>query len=215
MTHTSEPRTPRLASRVSGHTLLIVAAVLTVFTTAGVLINDLVRVIYMYEGAYDLQVLLVSHEGLPASLDGDSALTTSFLSTVLISSHESLEAARLLQSLAIGLTTLTFLAAAVVILSFCRRLWSRRTFTASTAVAIFVLAGLTLLSAWLAPLLRHLADESALGQLGYDTSVGERWVELANSATDGSLLVLAAVLTLVGLIYLAARRLQQETDGLV
>ncbi len=205
----------RTVGRISARALLIVTSVLTVVVTAGVLINDLVRIIYMYEGAYDLKVILGSPLGLPANLDGDSGQAQSYLWTALISSQEPLATARLLQSLSIGLTSITFLAAAVAIVVLCRRLWTGRTFTASAAVAILVLAGLALATAWFAPWLSHRADGSALDELGYSTSGPERWVELPYFEMNDSMLMLGVVLVLVGLVYFAAKKLQQETDGLV
>lgn len=207
--------TGRIAGRVSGRALLIVTAALTVLATAGVLLNDLVRTIYLHEGAYDLKVLLLSPSGLPASLDGDTDQTTSYLWSALISSHEALVTPRLLQSLAIGLASLTFLAAAITILLLCRRLWTGRAFTASTAVALLVVAGLALVTAWFAPSLRHRADEVALSELGYRTSGTGRWVELPYSEVDASLLILGVVLALAGLVFLAAKRLQSDSEGLV
>src|SRR5690606_37897772 len=123
-----------------------------------------------------------------------------------------------LQALAVGLTTLTFLAAAVVILMLCRRLWTGRTFATSAATGLLALAGLALITAWLAPWLRHEADAIALNQLGYARSGGRRWVELQYydiGMLDEPLLVLGTVLLLAGLVYLGARRLQRDTEGLV
>lgn len=215
MSRTTDSRTARIAGRISARVLLIVTAVMTVLATGSFLINDLVRTVYMYEGAYDLTVNLMSFTGLPASLDGDTGKSTSYLSTALISSQEALATPRLLQSLSIGLASLTFLAAAIVILLLCRRLWTGRAFTASAAVAILVLAGLALATARYAPWLSHRADEIALDELGYQTSGTERWVEVPYSVVDDSLLMLGVVLALIGIVYFAARKLQRETDGLV
>jgi hypothetical protein len=123
-----------------------------------------------------------------------------------------------LQALAIWMTTLTFVAAAVVIVLLCRRLWTGRTFATSAAFGLLTLSVFALVTAWLAPWLRHRADAIALDQLGYSTSGGDQWVSLPRydlGVIDGPLLVLGTVLLLAGLVYLGAQRLQHDTEGLV
>ena len=209
---------PLSPTRISGRALLLTVAALTTLMTLAMLLNDIVRTVYLLEGAYDLEVGLGSPMGVAANIPGDSAQSTSYYWTVLISSFEPLAEPKLLQALAIWVTTLTFLAAAVVILLLCRRLWTGRTFAASAASGLFVLAALSLVTAWLAPWLRHRADSIALEQLGYATSGGEQWVQVHRydlGVIDGPLLVLGTVLLLAGLVYLGARQLQNDTKGLV
>ncbi len=204
--------------RAGGRLILLVVAALTTLMTLAMLLNDIVRTVYLLEGAYDLEVGLGSPMGVAANIPGDSAQSTSYYWTVLISSFEPLAESKLLQALAIWVTTLTFLAATVVILLLCRRLWTGRTFAASAASGLFVLAALSLVTAWLAPWLRHRADSIALEQLGYATSGGEQWVQVHYydiGVIDGPLLVLGTVLLLAGLVYLGARQLQNDTKGLV
>lgn len=204
--------------RLGGRALLLLVSAVTLLLTLGLVINDLVRVLYLFEGAYDLKALIGSPEGLPANLAGDSELSQSYFWTVLLSSQHELQGPRVLQALAVGLTTLTFVAGAVTILLLCRRLWTRRTFATSAAVGLLVVAGLTLVTAWLAPWLRHRADELALNEMGYSTGGGASWVELPYYdawSADGAVLVLGVVLALVALVYLGSRRLQRDTEGLV
>lgn len=206
------------SGRAGGRLILLVVAVLTTLMTLAMLLTDIVRTVYLLEGAYDLEVGLGSPMGVAANIPGDSAQSTSYYWTVLISSFESLDEPKLLQALAIWVTTLTFLAAAVVILLLCRRLWTGRTFAASAASGLLVLAALSLVTAWLAPWLRHRAASIALEQLGYATSGGEQWVQVHRydiGVIDGPLFVLGTVLLLAGLVYLGARQLQNDTKGLV
>jgi hypothetical protein len=218
MNATTAEREGSTASRLSGRALILLVTVITAALTLGLLINDLVRVLYLFEGAYDLEVLVGSPSGVSAGLDGDTELTQSYHWSVLVSSQEALQSARALQALSVGLTTLTFVAGAVTIMLLCRRLWTGRTFAPSAAVGLLVVSGLTLVTAWLAPWLRHRADEIALEALGYSTSGGTRWVELPYYdawSADGAVLVLGVVLGLAGLVYLGSRRLQHDTEGLI
>ncbi|MBX9472333.1 hypothetical protein [Microcella sp.] len=204
--------------RVGGRLILLTVAGVTTLLTLAMLLNDIVRTVYLLEGAYDLEVGLGSPMGVPASIPGDSSLSSSYYWTVLISSFEPLEGPKQLQALAIWVTTLTFVAAAVVILLLCRRLWTGRTFATSAATGLLILAVLALVTAWLAPWLRHRADSIALEQLGYATSGGEQWVQVHRydlGGIDGPLLVLGTVLLLAGLVYLGARQLQNDTKGLI
>jgi hypothetical protein len=206
------------AGRLGGRALLLLVSAITLLLALGLLINDLVRVLYIFEGAYDLTALLGSPQGVPANLAGDGELSESYLWSVLLSSHHELQGPRMLQALAVGLTTLTFAASAVVILLLCRRLWTGRTFATSAATGLLVVSGLTMVTAWLSPWLRHRADELALAEMGYPTSGSDRWVELPYFdawSADGSVLVLGVVLALVALVYLGSRRLQRDTEGLV
>ncbi len=208
----------RTAGRVGGRALILLVAGITIVLTLGLLINDLVRVLYIFDAVYAIDAMVVSTEEVRANLPGDTELTQSYYSTVLLTSHETLPLARSLQALAVGLTTLTFVASAVAILLLCRRLWTGRTFATSAAVGLLVVAGLTLLTAWLSPWLRHRADELALDTMGYATSGGTRWVELPYygvGSADGAVLVLGVVLALTALVYLGSRRLQRDTEGLV
>lgn len=206
------------ARGTGGRMLLGVAIAITGLLALGMLLNDLVRVIYLFEAAYDLNVELGSPLGIEAGLPGDSEQSTSYYRTVLISSFAEHAVPRTLHALAIALTSATFLAAALVIIMLCRRLWTGRTFVASTASGLLVLAGLTLVTSWLAPWLRHTADAMALDELGYATSGGAQWAELTYYdplMLDEPLLVLGTVLLLAGLVYLGARSLQRDTEGLV
>ncbi|SJN46561.1 hypothetical protein FM104_15040 [Microbacterium esteraromaticum] len=200
--------------------LLTIVVVVTAVLTLAVLLNDLVRIIYIYEGAYDLHAELGSHDGVPAKLDGDDSATQSWLWGVLLSSTAPLPVSRTLQATALALTSLNFLAGGVTIIVLCRRLWTRRPFARSAAVWLFALSALTLLTAWLAPWLRHRADASALADMDYSTSAagGTVWVQLPHSSLlspDGTALVLGVVLALAGVLYLGVRRLQRDSDGLV
>lgn len=204
--------------RIGGRALLLIVAAITSLMTLGMLLNDIVRTVYLMEGAYDLEVGLGSPQGVAANIPGDSDQSTSYYWTVLISSFEPLEASKSLQALAIWVTTLTFVAASVVILLLCRRLWTGRTFATSTAIGMLILSALALVTAWLAPWLRHRADSIALEQLGYATSGGEQWVSVHHydiGVIDGPLLVLGTVLLLAALVYFGARRMQRDTEGLV
>ena len=217
-TRNSQAKTNITGGHVGGRALLIGVAVVTVVIASGVLLNDLIRIIYMLEGGYSLEVALMSDQGIDANLPGDTEQTTSQYWTVLISTYEMLAVPKLLQALAIGLTSLTFLAAAIAILLLCRRLWTGRTFATPAAVGLLVFAGLTLVTAWLAPWLSHRADTIALDELGYATSGGEKWVELHHfdiGSVNGAVLMLGVVLALTALVYLGTRRLQRDTEGLV
>lgn len=206
------------AGRISGRTMLAIVAGGTIVATLAMLLNDIVRTAYLFRGGYTLEAALGSPMGVAAELSGDSAQTTSQYWTVLISSAEPLAAPTALQTIALWMTSLTFVAAAVAIVLLCRRLWTGRTFAEPAAAALLALAVLALTTAWLAPWLRHRADAIALEELGYATSGDERWVSLPGydiGAIDGGLLVLGIVLLLTGLVYVGARRLQQDTEGLV
>lgn len=212
------PTSPAPPTRINGRAVLLAVIVITVLGALVMLLNDIVRTVYLLEGAYDLEVGLGSPMGVAANIPGDSAQSTSYYWTVLISSVDALDEPKLLQALAIWVTTLTFLAAAIVIVLLCRRLWTGRTFAASAASGLLVLAALSLVTAWLAPWLRHQADSIALEQLGYAASGGEQWVQVHRydiGVIDGPLLVLGTVLLLAGLVYLGARQLQNDTRGLV
>lgn len=137
------------------------------------------------------------------------------------SAHSGRAAGRLggraLVLLVAGITILLTGAVTILLLSR-RRLWTGRTFAASAAIALLVVSGLTLLTAWLAPWLRHRADEIAFETMGYATSGGTRWVELPYHdlwSVDAAVLVLGVVLALTSLVYLGSRRLQDDTRGLV
>jgi|GEM_PF-2531374 len=218
MDTTSVKNQERTALSVTGRALLLLVAGITTVLTLSLLVNDLVRVLYMFDGAYDLHVLLGSPQGVPSGLDGDTEVTQSYISSVLLSSQLELQAARTLQVIAIVLTTLTFVASAATILLLCRRLWTRRTFATSAAVSLLVVAGLTLATAWLAPWLRHRADEVALESMGYSTSGGALWVELPYYdvwSPDGAVFVLGVVLGLTALVYLGSKNMQRDTEGLI
>ncbi|HRN29150.1 MAG TPA: hypothetical protein PK781_06940 [Terrimesophilobacter sp.] len=61
-------------------------------------------------------------------------------------------------------------------------------------------------------------DSTARGHTPADTSPGARWVELPHfdiGSADGAVLVLGVILALLALVYLGARRLQHDTEGLV
>jgi hypothetical protein len=210
--------TTRPGGRTGGRALLVVVMTVTGVATLGMLLNDIVRIAYLLRGGYTLEVGLGSPGGVPAELVGDGPHTTSQFWTVLISSTEQLSTPTALQIGAIALTTSTFLAAAVVILLLCARLWVGRMFAASAAVGMLALSTLALVASVLAPWLRHRADAIALEQLDYPTSGGGRWVQLTRfdlGSIDGSLLVLGLVVLLAALVYSGARRLQRDTDGLV
>ena len=212
------PSAPAPLQRAGGRAILLIVAALTTLFTLAMLLNDIVRTVYLLEGGYDLEVGLGSPMGVAANLSGDSAQSTSQYWTVLISSLEPLQEPKQLQALAIWTTTLTFVAAAVVIVLLCRRLWTGRTFATSAAFGLLTLSVFALVTAWLAPWLRHRADAIALDQLGYSTSGGDQWVSLPRydlGVIDGPLLVLGTVLLLAGLVYLGAQRLQHDTEGLV
>lgn len=213
-----ELKAPVTGGRAGGRAVLIAVTVVTILVTLGFLLNDIVRVVYIFEGGYALEVGLGSPQGVEAPIPGGNDQSSADYWTVLLSTYEDLQLPKLLQASAVGLTTLTFVAAAVVILLLCRRLWTGRTFAVSAASGLLVLAGFALVTAWLAPWLRHRADELALDQLGYATSGGEQWVELRHydiGSVDSALLVLGVVLALTGLVYLGARRMQRDTEGLV
>lgn len=204
--------------RAGGRALLLVVMAVTSLAALALLLNNIVRIAYLLRGGYTLELGLGSTGGVPADLAGDSAQSTSQFWTVLVSSTEQLPTPTALQIAAIAVTTLTFLAAAVVILQLCARLWAGRTFAASAAVGMLLLSALALVASLLAPWLRHSADAIALEQLDYATSGGERWVQLARfdlGSIDGSLLVLGIVVLLVALVYSSTRRLQRDSEGLV
>ncbi len=204
--------------RLGGRVLLLIVASLTTLLALGFLLNDIVRTVYLWEGAYTLEVALGTQLAVDANLPSDSEQNTSFFSTALITSFENLDESKTLQVLAIWLTTLTFLVAAIVIVLLCRQLWTGRTFGASSATGVLGLAVAALVTAWLTPWLRHRADTIAFEQLGYDPRVAGPLVQLRQydlGAIDGPLLVLGIVLLLAGLVYLGARRLQNDTKGLV
>lgn len=215
---TTQPGRFSRRDRRGGRVLIVIVATVTTLIALAFLLNDIVRIVYTVEGGYDLVVGLGSPQGVEAPIPGGNDQSTLYYWTVLLSTYEDLQLPKLLQALAIGLTTLTFLSAAVVILLLCRRLWTGRTFSVAAASGMLILAGFSLLTAWLAPWLRHSADTIALDQLGYATSGDEQWVELHRydiGSVDSALLVLGAVLALTGLVYLGARRMQRDTEGLV
>lgn len=208
----------RTVGRLSGRALILIVGIVTTVLTLLLVLNDIVRVVYIFDGGYDIQAALMSPQGVRADLPGDSAVNESYYWTVLLASQQELQVSKNLQALAVGLTTLTFVAGAATILLLCRRLWTARTFATSAAVGLLVVAGLTLATAWLAPWLRHRADELALREMGYATSGTTKWVELPHFdalSVDGAVLVVGVVLALAGLVYLGARRLQHDTEGLV
>lgn len=228
---TATPRTDATrapAARLGGRALLVVVAVVTVLATLGLILNDIVRIAYMHMGGYGIEVALLSYEGVPADIPGANALNTAEYWKVIVYTYENVDTSRTLQTLAIALTTLMFIVGAVAILLLCRRLWTGRTFATSAAVGMLVVAVLTMATAWVAPWLRHTADSLALaatpfptsdaGGFPTETSTGDRWVELPHfdvGSVDGTVLLLGAVLALTALVYLGARRLQRDTEGLV
>lgn len=208
---------PKVASRVTGRALILIVVAVTALFTLSMLINDLVRVVYMFEGAYEIEALILSPDGMPANLSGDTEMTTSYHWSVLLTSQLALAVPRTLQAVAIGLTSTTFVAGAVAVLLLCRRLWTGRTFAPSAAVGLLIVSALTIATAWFAPGLRHRADELALTEMGYPTT-GPVWVELPYYdafGVDESVLLLGLVLGLTALVYLGARRLQRDTEGLI
>ncbi|MER3390857.1 MAG: hypothetical protein RJQ01_12630 [Microcella sp.] len=218
MPESTLPPTPTRSHRAGGRALLVVVMALTSTAALALLLNDIVRIAYLTRGGYTLELALGSPGGVPAELQGDNAATTSQFWTVLVSSSENLTTPTILQVVAIALTTLTFLAAAAVIVLLCARLWAGRTFATSTAIGMLALSALALVASLAAPWLCHRADAIALEQLDYATDGGERWVSLERfdlGSIDGSLLVLGIVVLLVALVYSGARRLQRDSDGLV
>lgn len=227
MTENTAPPRPS-AGRVGGRALLVVVALVTVVATLGLVLNDIVRIAYMWMGGYGIEVALISFEGVPADIPGANALNTAEHWKVMVYTYENVDTSRMLQTLAIALTALTFVIGAIAILMLCRRLWTGRTFAASAAVGMLVVAGLTVATAWVAPWLRHTADSLALaatpfptsdsGGFPTDGSAGDRWIELPYfdvGSVDGTVLLLGVVLALTALVYLGARRLQRDTEGLV
>ncbi len=214
----TNPVADRTVTRLGGRGIILLVVVVTAVLTLSLLMNDLVRVLYVFDGAYNIKADLVSTTGVPANLPGDSANTESYYWSVLLSSHQELQLPKTLQALAIGVTTLTFVSGALTIFLLCRRLWTGRTFAASAAVGLLAVSGLTLVTAWLAPWLRHRADQLALDAMGYATSGTSRWVELPYYdawSVDPAVLVLGVVLGLTALVYLGARGLQRDTEGLI
>lgn len=206
------------AGKPAGRTLLAVVMIITSVAALAMASNDIVRVAYLLRGGYTLEVALVSPGGIPAGLDGDTDQTTSQFWTVLISSSEQLPTPTTLQVIAIVVTSLAFLAGAAVILLLCARLWTGRTFAPSAAVGMLTLSALALIASVVAPWLRHNADTLALEQLGYAAQGSERSVQVPRfdiGSVDGSLLVLGLVVLLAALVYIGARRLQRDSDGLV
>lgn len=216
------------AGRLGGRALLVIVAAVTTLATLGLVLNDIVRVAYTYMGGYGIEVALLSYEGVPADIPGANANNTAEYWRVIINTYENVDASRHLQTLAIALTTLTFVAGAIVIIMLCRRLWTGRTFATTTAAGVLIVAVLTMVTAWVAPWLRHTADTLALAATPFPTtdggvfpteeSPGSRWVELPHFDTgsaDGAVLLLGVILALLALVYLGARRLQRDTEGLV
>lgn len=208
--------------RMSGRLLLMIVAIVTVLATLGLILNDIVRIAYTYMGGYGLEVALISFGGMPADLPGGDARNTAEYWKIIIYTYENVDTSRMLQTVAIVLTTLTFFAGAITILLLCRRLWTGRTFATSAAVGVLVMAALTLTTAWLAPWLRHVADSLALAVTPFPTTAtpgsDQAWVELPHfdaGSVDGAVLVLGVVLALTALVYLGARRLQRDMEGLV
>lgn len=217
---TARPRiTP---SRIGGRALLTIVAIVTVLATLGLILNDIVRVAYLFMGGYGIEVALISFEGMPAAVAGGNEQNTAEYWKVIINTYENVDTSRVLQALAIGLTTLMFVACAITILLLCRRLWTGRTFATSASVGVLVVSVLTIVTAWVAPLLRHTADTLALAATPFQTEPiegsSEAWVELPYydiGSVDGTVLVLGIILGLTALVYLGARRLQRDTEGLV
>src|SRR5690606_35004447 len=117
----------RAAGRLSGRALILLVTIITGLIALSVLINDLVRVLYIFDGAYSIEAQLGSHSGVPAELSGGSEQAEAYVWTVLLSSHQELATPKTLQALAVVLTSLTFVAGAATILLLCRRLWTSRT----------------------------------------------------------------------------------------
>lgn len=222
------PPTRPSAARAGGRILLAIVAAVAVLATLSVILNDIVRIAYTWMGGYGIEVALLSYGGVPADIPGANDANTAEYWKVVIQTFEHVDGSRMLQTVAIALTTLTFVVGAVVILLLCRRLWTGRTFAASAAVGLLVVAVLTIATAWIAPWLRHTADALALAATPFPTSdsgnfptedsPGDRWVELPHfdiGSVDGTVLLLGVVLALTALVYLGARRLQRDTEGLV
>jgi len=213
-----ESAKPHPARRSGGRVALAAVIAATVVAALAMVVNDIVRIAYLLRDGYTLEAGLGSPNGVAAELSADTAQTSSQFWTVLISTSELVPTAPMLQTIAVALTSLTFLAAAVVVVLLCRRLWTGRTFAASAAAGMLALGVLALIVAVLAPWLRHHADAVALEHLGYDTTGGERWVQLREfdlGSIDGSLLTLGVVLILVALVYAGAKGMQRDTEGLV
>lgn len=227
MTENTAPPRPRAGS-LGGRAALVVVAIVTVLATLSIMLNDIVRIAYMWMGGYGIDVALLGYEGVPADIPGANDLNTADYWKIYINTYENVDTSRMLQTVAIALTTLVFVIGAIAILLLCRRLWTGRTFAPSAAIGMLVVALFTVATAWVAPWLRHTADSIALaatpfptsdsGNMPTDTSPGDRWVELPYfdvGSVDGTVLLLGVVLALTALVYLGVRRMQRDTEGLV
>lgn len=202
--------------------LLLAVAAVTILTTLGLILNDIVRVAYVFRGGYGIEAALGSPEGMPADVVGSDERNTAQYWTVLINTEENTDASRVLQALAIALTALVFVACAITILLLCRRLWTGRTFAVSASVGLLAVSVLSMATAWIAPWLRHTADELAFAATPFQKEPLEgstsAWLALPNfdiGSVDSPMLVLGVILGLTALVYLGARRLQRDTDGLI
>jgi len=208
--------------RISGRVLLVAVAIVTVLTTLAVILNDIVRIAYVFMGGYSIETALDSFQGMPADVAGANELNTAQYWSVLVNTDENTDTSRVLHAVAIGLTTVVFVACAITILLLCRRLWTGRTFTVSASVGVLVVSLLTIVTAWFSPWLRHTADELAFAATPFQKEPVEgttgAWLELPHfdiGSVNSPLLVLGVILGLMALVYLGARRLQRDTDGLV
>lgn len=209
---------PQPARRATGQPLLAVVIGISVVAALAMLLNDIVRIAYLLGDGYTLEASVGSPNGIPAELPADTAQSSSQVWTVLISTSEVVPTAPLLQTVALALTSLTFLLAAAVVIMLCVRLWTGRTFARSTAAGMLALSVLAVIVSVLAPWLQHRADAIALDHLGYSARDGERWALVRQfdlGSVDAALMTLGVVLVLTALVYVGAQRLQRDTDGLV
>lgn len=142
--------------------------------------------------------------------------------TVLISSYEALAGPRALRAVSMGLNFAVVLAALIMLIVPAGRVRAQRSFSRPATVGVVVLGIVATVTSIAAPWLAHLSVSATVAQLGYPTSgddapAGE-WVvppEFAWQDTNWPLLFLGILFLVTAMLFLRARRLQRDTEGLV
>lgn len=142
--------------------------------------------------------------------------------TVLISSYAELIVPRTLTAVALGLNFAVALVALVVliVLAVCMRM--QRSFTRAATIGVAVLGLLSAVASIGAPWLIRLATATTVSELGYPTSGDDapsgEWVvppEFTLQDTNWPLLFLGVLFVLTSALFIRARRLQRDTEGLI
>ncbi len=142
--------------------------------------------------------------------------------TVLISSYAALVVPRTLAAIAMALNFAVALVTLVMVIVLAARVRIQRSFTRAATVGIVVLGALSTVTAFAAPWLERLSITTTVSGLGYPTSGDEapagEWVvppQFTLQDANWPLLFIGILFLLTAALFVRARRLQRDTEGLV